>query len=323
MKKTLFVLVFALVLVMAVSGSAFALHSGYDATTGSCSSCHSVHAATGNHLYKSTASAGGSGVYSGVKITLSSASVAQNLCEWCHVYGTSHPVYQDGKTVAEAPSTKFTMGMHEIGATNTPDWGASTFVLSQNVAGLDCIDCHNAMPHAAKTNLNVAFYVQDAGATEADVVNAMCVRCHEGNDDVAHATTTHPLVTDAEINTAFPTSNYGNVQVAFANSQDCLACHNYAGGVHAAYATKIVNGAVKQSTLVNGSITASSTLVDSIATASTGYKFTNFGLAGARGYGFATATATTAPILTGTLKVQDTECLSCHQSGASGVNLTY
>lgn len=317
MKRMIFVLSLAIVLLGFGASSAFALHQGYDATSGSCRSCHAVHNATGNHLYNSTASRGAAAgsVYAGIKVTLNSSSVAQNLCEWCHVYGTTDAVYQDGKTAAEAPTTKFVLAMHEIGATTAPDKGAATFDISKNVAGLDCIDCHNALPHAANWNKNVAFYVQDAGATSAEVVNNMCVRCHEANDAPNHVGTTHPLV--ATPSTTFGTSNYGPQQVAFTGSEDCLACHNDSRGVHAAYGTIASTDATNSSNATTKTITAAS---------NTGYMFTSGGIAGNRSWKNANEFGTAyAPILTGTQKVTDLECRSCHvnAAGDAGVGITY
>lgn len=328
MKRMIFVLSLAIVLLGFGASSAFALHQGYDATSGSCRSCHAVHNATGNHLYNSTPSAGAKApsVYATVpgKVTLTSGSVAQNLCEWCHVYGTSHAVYQSGMTAAEAPATKFVLAMHEIGATTAPDKGAATFDISKNVAGLDCIDCHNALPHAANWNENVAFYVQDAGATKAEVTNAMCVRCHEANDAPNHIGTTHPLV--ATPSTTFGTSNYGPQQVAFVGSEDCLACHNDSRGVHAAYADI-------SSTLATKTTDAAQTTLTITPATNTGYRFTQGGIAGNRSWNsseyyaatVSTWTAQYAPILTGTQKVTDLECRSCHVNAAAdaGVGISY
>jgi Cytochrome c7 and related cytochrome c len=300
MKKILLLVVFAMVLLVFTASPAFALHSGYDATTGSCRSCHAVHNATGDHLYNSTASAGGpvGGRYDGVKITLNSSSVAQDLCEWCHVYGSSHPVYQDGMTRGEVVSTKATMGMHALGVTTQPDKGAATYDINKNIAGLDCIDCHNAMPHAAKATAGIAFYIQDAN------VNAMCVRCHEANNAAAHVGVTHPLQVAG---TGILTSNYGTQKIAWADAVDCLACHK--GGVHSRTATILPTGAVK---------TSDNSTYPGVDALTTGYKFTNFNFAQARGY-------TGAYLLSGTHKVQDTQCLSCHQDGtaSAGVGVTF
>lgn len=318
-KKIVLLVVMAVVLLGITASPAFALHSGYDATTGSCRSCHAVHNATGDHLYNTTASRGAAAgsLYAGQKVTLNSASVAQNLCEWCHVYGTSHAVYQSGKTRAEiqAGGTKFLMGMHALGATTQPDKGSATFDINANIAGLDCIDCHNAMPHAAKATPGIEFYVQDAD------VNAMCVRCHEANDSATHAKTTHPLVADADINAAYKPSNYAAQAVAFAGTPDCLACHT--GGVHSRVATIVPNGAYKLLS-DNATVDPANVTTNTISANSTGYKFTNFSMAWTRGWGAPVAGADGA-VLTGSLKVQDTQCLSCHRdaTGTNGVGLTY
>lgn len=315
-KKIVLLVVMAVVLLGLTASPAFALHSGYDATTGSCRSCHAVHNATGDHLYNTTASRGAAGgVYNGMKVTLSSTSVAQNLCEWCHVYGTSHPVYQSGKTRAEIPGTKFVMGMHALGATTQPDKGSATYDINSNIAGLDCIDCHNAMPHAAKATPGIAFYVQDAD------VNAMCVRCHEANNSAAHAKTTHPLVATADINSAYKPSNYAAQAVAFSGTPDCLACH--VGGVHSREATVVANGAYKLLS-DNATVDPANITTNTIAASSTGWKFTNFSMAWTRGWGAPVAGADGA-ILTGSLKVQDTQCLSCHQNAdkSAGVGISF
>lgn len=298
-KKFVLLVALAVVLLGITASPAFALHSGYDATTGSCRSCHAVHNATGDHLYNSTLSAGAaSGVYAGTKVTLNTASVAQNLCEWCHVYGTSHTVYTDGKTRAEVPATKYTMGMHAIGAASQPDKGAASFDINKNMTGLDCIDCHNAMPHAAKATTGIAFYIQDAD------VNAMCVRCHEANNSAAHVGTTHPLTAASA---GIMTSNYDVQKIAWSDAVDCLACHT--GGVHSRTATINATGSVK---------TADNSTYPGIPAASTGYKFTNFNFAQARGY-------TGDYLISGSHKVQDTQCLSCHTdgTGAAGVGTTF
>ncbi len=317
MKRMLIVLSLAVVLVVAGASSAYALHHGYDATSGNCRSCHAVHGATGDHLYNSAASRGAAAgsVYAGQQITLDAGSIAQDLCEWCHVYGTTYAVYQSGMTSAETPAGKFAMGMHEMGAASIPDVGDSTFDLAKNATGLDCIDCHNAMPHAANANAAVAFYVQDAGATQVEVVNAMCTRCHEGNNSATHAGETHPLVTASA---GYETDNYGTQVIAFEDSADCLACHNTAAGVHAAYADVEVGGALKAGNPVNTILPANNT----------GWKFTSGGVASARNVTYVTpqAGAQFAPDLTAsTQKVTDGQCVACHVNADSsaGVGITY
>ena len=111
MRKALFVLA---VVVMVLGGAqmAFALHGGYANTGTNCSSCHAVHNATGYDLFpttvktntqgafafpKDTGGAGGS-VYNNQAYGLSASSRTYELCQWCHVYGNTDPVYQTGKT---------------------------------------------------------------------------------------------------------------------------------------------------------------------------------------------------------------------------------
>lgn len=218
MKKALLILAFAAIMVVAVVPAAFALHGGYTTTGLSCAECHSVHDASGNQLFISGTSSVSTTF--GAALTLGSSSTAQNLCEYCHVYGTTHPVYQTGYDKAAAGASS----MHEIGAATLPDASSQAQLMADGNAGLGCLDCHNALPHAAgydRTNGwkvgTHRIYTQDTS------INAFCGRCHDANSDVARmaAGETHPL----RAATTMSTTMYGDQQVAWSDANTCFDCH--------------------------------------------------------------------------------------------------
>lgn len=288
-KGYLFVLAAAVVLLFAMGVQpAFALHSGFAATTTDCRSCHAVHNATGSNLFIQGSKTGAN---NGITVTLGASSQAIDMCMYCHVAGTTHGVYQYGinKTGVQASSlATVAAAMHEIGATTTPDASSASNGLVDGA--LSCLDCHNAMPHDAK-DLGVkyagkAIYAQDAS------VNAFCSRCHDLNTHTDG--TTHPVGDTATAAATVNTTNYGTQQVAFSDATDCSKCH---------LATDLHFG-------VWGANTATTTTVNGVVTAVSGKAFTTYGT-GLNYKGQAVNV------------LADAECLSCHQNGTAGVGLTY
>lgn len=281
MKKALLVLAFAAVMVVAVVPSAFALHGGYTTTGLSCSECHSVHDASGNALFISGTSSVSTTF--GAALTLSGSSTAQNLCEYCHVYGTTRPVYQTGYTKVVSGASS----MHQIGATVIKDGSvtAQAQLDADNIAGLTCLDCHNALPHSAgydRTNGwksgTHRIYTQDPD------INSFCGRCHDDNSDATRLANreTHPL---RAYTTNYQTTMYGQKQIAWNDSSTCFKCH-LATNWHA-----------------SGSVTTT----------------------GAQDVAFTTYAAGKAYNGTYPGEVADGECLSCHQDGTGtlGVSKTW
>jgi hypothetical protein len=288
MKKAIFVLAFAAILVVAVVPSAFALHSGYAATTTSCKSCHSVHQGSGNELFisgtKTKAIPGTSG-----SVTLSTSSIEQDLCFYCHVFGTTHATYQNGLTKAASGFTS----MHEIGSsvTTTPPDGVTSAQTTgrDGVPGLGCLDCHDALPHSAK-NSGLTITTADAKVhnvyTQDLTINDFCSRCHSNNADATRIANgqTHPLV--AAGTNDFNTTMYGAQTIAWSDATSCTSCHKTAS--------------LHNSGTVNGSVI------------STDVAFTSYGT----GVNYSGTNVNT---------IGDGECLSCHQNSdaTAGVSITY
>lgn len=308
-KGYLLVLAAAIVLMFAIGAQpAFALHSGFAANTTDCRSCHAPHGTTGSYLFiqgskTSTSSVNTTNPLTYVSETLSPTSQAVDMCIYCHVAGTTHGVYQFGINkagVAASVLATAATAMHELGATTVPDASSATHGIS--ASGLNCIDCHNAMPHDAK-DLGVkwngkAIYSQDAS------VDAFCSRCHDNNGE--GMAQTHPVgagITAA--NSTVNTTNYGAVQVAFADATDCSSCH-LASDMHFGIASDTL-GTFGKSSLLTATNGGKNYFY-------AGKAFTTFGT-GLNYKGQATTT------------LADGECLSCHQNAAAsataGVGITY
>lgn len=332
MKRTLLVSLFALVLVFAGAQSAFALHGGYSNTTISCGECHAVHNAVDSKtpdagvrtLFKNGASlentqaawlaAGGAGTK-----TLTAASTTEDLCEYCHMYSYSvsgsHYVYKNG-----TDTSNFTAG-HSIGAVSEVPEGSLSNISRDGLTGLGCVDCHDALPHAAKFNRVAGnkygghyYYSQDLGTTNGFGTSAqgnlaaMCARCHS---DAAIASANHGMAIGNGAFTANATT-YGSTRVAFSKAENCIDCHNNSSVEY----HSINNGkiALNEPAGFNGnSLTATST----ISNTSTGTVFTNYYKTYARG----------------NVEMSDVICLSCHTDGTvsngavtgatAGVGTTY
>lgn len=315
MKRALIVALFALVIVFAGSQSAFALHGGYSTTSISCGDCHSVHNGAGSQnpngvytlfpngrSFENTQAAwlAGNGITSGSDTkVLGAGSTTEDLCEYCHVYeystSTSRYVYKTGTHVTNDNSATVT-AIHAIGATDVPESSSldGAVLMSDGVAGLNCVDCHNALPHAAGYNRTSGptlsgkkLYSRDAS------VMGMCVRCHDvpaKTDGTQHMMTTQ---TAKSLNSG----SYGTQQIAWSADADCTACHaNSTNGVNEFHSISNGNAVVN----VSGVTTA---------TASVGVKFTNWYLVNKYG----------------NTEISDGLCLSCHQNGTAtaGVSVTY
>jgi hypothetical protein len=326
MKRILVVACFAAVMLMAFSSSAFALHGAYNSTGASCAECHSVHDATGGASqnlfiqavgpYQQNTGTGGTGIAPASGFTNSNT---EHLCEYCHVYG-GHVIAQVYGAGLQGGAT--TMAAHKIGATDIPNSSAAAGFLKGNGTdgGLGCVDCHNALPHAAKSgktwasNNSTVRMADPAGATQNmytqdlnvaaygnQPVNAFCARCHDKNMELNLGGTTHVLTS----NTTMNTTNYGsNVQVAWGTSETCVKCHN-----------------VKEFHSIQAIPTAA---MDSV-----GATYTGTAIAGTKP--FQTSTEATGSAFTAfgpgidrnnkvTAEIADGICLSCHMDPTAGVN---
>ncbi len=342
MKKALLVLALATAMMMAIVPSAFALHGAYNSTGASCRECHAVHDAeapgTNGYLFFKAAGPYGAAVSStGVTSTGGPGLIpaagftnanTENLCEYCHVYG-GHVIDQVyGAGLTEGVNS---MAAHQIGAATIPN---STKTLG--AGGLECINCHDALPHAAasgKTWTNgssTLTMVDPAGATKSmytkvtgvdltpyggSPVNQFCARCHDKNMTLTLGGTTHVLTSA----TTMDTSNFGTgVTVAWNGSETCIKCHavnEFHNLTQQAGTTKAAEGATGNYLTLTGSAAATGTKpFQSFTTEATGTSFTTWGLGmGYNGPGSYKAEG-----------VADGLCISCHMKSDStegvGVN---
>ena len=253
MKKALVLLGFAVVLMLGAAQPAFALHGGFATTGASCAECHGVHEATGSDLFTTKvlpANVTTGSPYFGQSKVLDASSKTQDLCEYCHVYGATRPVYQDGMTKAEIEAkvgsgfTYVGMGLHGMDAADVPNItvGKTDADLLGSDGTLSCADCHNALPHAAgynRTALNKYaghyLYNRDSSPTNTDGLanaQAMCVRCHGANMVTDLHAASHPVTSTLTMDT----SNYGSQKVAWIDSSTCFQCHE-AGNLHSIVGT--------------------------------------------------------------------------------------
>ena len=344
MKKTLFVLSLAVVMMVALVPSAFALHGAYNSTGASCRECHQVHDAevgTGTNTalfikatgpYQTNTGTGGTGIAPASGYTNSNTEA---LCEYCHVYG-GHVI--DQVYGAGVQGNASTMAAHKIGETVIPNSsGAYTLVGNGTAGGLGCTDCHNALPHAAKsgktwTNGNSTLMLPDpAGVsksmytqvTGADLTpyggsatNQFCARCHDENMSLNLGGTTHILTSATTMNT----TNYGSgVTVAWNGSETCVKCHavnEFHSLQQVAGTTKAADGALGSYTALTGSAAPVGTKpFQSFSTEATGTDFTVWGLGlGYNGPGSYKAEG-----------VADGLCISCHMKSDSseGVGVSF
>ncbi len=334
MKRALVVALFAAVMLMAFTSSAFALHGAYNSTGASCAECHSVHDATGgasqNLFFKAPTGSAWSGSAGatqtgGPGITWNSAangdyvnSNTEALCEYCHVYG-GHAIAQVyGSGVAGNANS---MSTHAIGASTIPNSSNPTNLKGAGTDALGCVDCHNALPHAAgsgKTwtsstaNLRYAgpdgktvnLYSQDTTGTNLTVMTSFCGRCHDKNMSFTLGGTTHVLTTD----TTMTTTNYGTTQVAFGTTEACTKCH----AVNEFHDLQAVAGSSLQSPGTTYTATVGGTAPFQTTNESTGTAFTNFG----PGKGYPNVVAS---------DVADGICLSCHMKSdaSAGVGVSF
>jgi nitrate/TMAO reductase-like tetraheme cytochrome c subunit len=320
-------------MVMAFASSAFALHGAYNSTGASCAECHSVHDATGGttqNLFIQAAgpyasagatNTGGPGLTPAAGYTNSNT---EHLCEYCHVYG-GHVVPQVYGQGTDGGANA--MAAHKIGATDIPNSSAvAGFLKGDGSGGLGCIDCHNALPHAAKsgktwTNSKSTLQLADPDGklqnmyTQADGIdltpyggqpaNAFCARCHDKNMELNLGGTTHVLTTNTTMNTA----NYGSQTVAFGTSETCVKCHN----VREFHAIQPVAGTVRQGAAGTAyTATTTGTAPFNTSNESTGTAFTNFG----PGKGYPNVVSA---------EVADGVCLQCHMKSdaSAGVGVSF
>jgi hypothetical protein len=276
------------------ASSAFAAHDGYTATSSNCRSCHAVHGSAGGKR----ADGGDALFITGSKtntkfspdfsVTIGLNTVALEMCEYCHVAGTTHPVYQYGLTKSTyvagmveqgfAAAETTVSAMHQIGAATVPDATDNSGVAGHS-AGLDCIDCHNALPHG-RQGVEGPLYSTDVKGSFNTTETAFCQRCHDKNDD-QH--TSHPLVAQ-------------DGTWAYVDATDCTSCHisDTSGGFHETTAT-----ALSQK--------------DGVTTIKGDVAFT------ASPYGYKSYNSTYATT------IADGACLRCHVNGAgdAGVQITW
>jgi hypothetical protein len=280
-----------------------------------------VHDATGSDLFvnKSVTNANLSSVYNGVTKTMDASSKTQDLCEFCHVYGTTRPVYQDGMTktaIGSKTGAGFSyvgMGVHALDAADVPNItvGKTDADLLGSDGTLGCADCHNALPHAAGYNRTSAnkyqghyLYNLDSAPTNtngAANAQAMCVRCHGANMVAGLHESSHPVTSTLTMDT----SNYGAQQVAWVDSGTCFSCHE-AGNLHSIIGTATA-------------VAAAGTTPAFQSTISTGTAFTSYGFAKPYGY--------SGPVYGG--EIADGACAKCHTNNgtftlpSAGVGVTY
>ncbi len=393
MKKSLVVMALAAMMVAAFASPAFALHGAYNSTGASCAECHSVHDAVGGNGVDTNAA--GQALFvkltgasvdwntatkpweswsafngntttnnSGIPNAGNSHNVentnTENLCEYCHVYG-GHVIQQVyGQGTAGNPTSS--MAVHAIGASTIPNGSGAYWTLRGNGAGaLGCIDCHNALPHAAKSGKTYAggsksrlvlptfnspagtsIYTQDL-ATDASaggsgqVVNAFCGRCHDQNMTMSLGGTSHVLTT----NTTMHTTNYGAsnatagqgqaaVQVVWnSDTATCVKCHG-STEFHdvQAQAGTVVDGPIgwdrvtEPLKVYNGVVTTPNALLPMFKVSTEATGNAFTSFALGKGYG-----GSSGAYVKGTLshEVADGLCLSCHMdsTGTSGVGLTF
>jgi len=209
MKKTMFVLALAIVIVAMSTTAAFAaykvdvvdydqavIHGGYGAATTACKACHDVH--------------GGQEGSDGTPLFRWAS--AQAGCNACHTTGsalTTHVVYETAGTI---------VAEHSIGASAVYDATDNADLMRDTVANLGCLDCHDAGPHAAGEATTFFNGDADGGAlilASWGSVTGYCAGCHDLNDD---ALTSHPLDGTAD-----------GVR-AFVASDDCTDCHDSTAG---------------------------------------------------------------------------------------------
>jgi hypothetical protein len=332
MKRAFVVALLAAAMLMAFTSSAFALHGAYNSTGASCAECHSVHDATGgasqNLFMKAptgtawSAQAGATQVGGpGLAYTGTSDYVNANteaLCEYCHVYG-GHVINQVYGAGLQGNSS--TMSSHAIGASTAPN-SSGAFALKGDGAGhLGCVDCHNALPHAAgsgktwtssNSNLRMAgpdgkvvnLYSQDTTGSNLTVVNSFCGRCHDQNMSFTTGGTTHVLTTSTTMNT----TNYGSQTVAFNTSEACTKCH----AVNEFHDLQAQAGAPIQTPGGTYTATTTGTAPFNTTNEATGTAFTNYG----PGKGYPASVSN---------EVADGICLSCHMKSDSsaGVGVSF
>lgn len=334
MKRALAVALFAVVMLMAFTSSAFALHGAYNSTGASCGECHSVHDATGgagqNLFFKAptgsawSAQAGATQV-GGPGQTWNSAANGdyvnantEALCEYCHVYG-GHGIAQVYGAGVTGNATS--MATHVIGATAIPNSSGAYALKGDGAGQLGCVDCHNALPHAANSgktwtssNSNLRYagpdgkvvnlYSQDTTGSNLTVMTSFCGRCHDQNMSFTTGGTTHVLT----YNTTMNTTNYGSQTVAFNTTEACTKCH----AVTEFHDLQATAGSVYQKPGMAYTAVTGGTAPFGTSTESTGAAFTAFGY----GKGYPSGVAN---------EVADGICLSCHMKSdaSAGVGVSF
>lgn len=248
MKKILFVVLMAMILIAAMGGVAFAdrndsgylaptagvsPHGGYDTTTQYCAVCHAVHnaSATGEVLLRSTVT---------------------NACAYCHVnagntfdikmvYG-GDPTYYDGTSVAVG---------YDAANGHTAATGGD--MSDTNVKCTDCHQVHGATQSMATTDLymsrkilkwnallkdadfsGIAANADDTTAVD-DNISGYCSQCHTYYNTAYNGDSHAMRSTFDDYQNAAASASVRGGSVAFDDSGSCRACHqrgvtNVAGG---------------------------------------------------------------------------------------------
>lgn len=215
MKKTVFVLVLAMVMILAMGSVAHAatiegingisewvtsdsIHQGYASSVNACKVCHDVHENPNAKLF-----------------------ITDNMndgCGLCHTGGTTGVQVYTGTE----RHTRGAMLIPDSGGTNGP---ADDLTANISSGGLICIDCHDAAPHGA--GAPDPFIV--ALSTESTSMTDFCLKCHEVNDGrlVGGQRTdklTHVMAGLGATYTEFGSTTTSHADVG-ANSSTCANCH--------------------------------------------------------------------------------------------------
>lgn len=205
-------------------------HGGYLTSTNLCSYCHAVH----------NAGTDGNGGQAW-KLTRSPDGGAFGACKYCHVSGnlvTKKPYDTSAFTAPER-------ARHRIDGTATiiPDSTGTDNELDRGTAdSLDCLDCHNAAPHAAGETYKLTKDSNYYGNANSGYETPICMRCH--NKNFTYGTDggptglsmpwdqkTHPQIDGSAGNErgtrAQPVLNPGSTWY----TNRCKNCHSNVGGI--------------------------------------------------------------------------------------------
>ena len=236
MKVALFAFAVAGVILTAFVQPASALHGGYSGTGASCSACHAIHDATGGSgqsLFVLAGQSDSSKSTTTARLTMPADfanSTTEDLCEYCHVYQGNNGVQVYGQGLHDGDNAD-TMAQHGIGFTGPiPHGSASRETLNgDGNGGLGCVDCHDALPHAAQASTAVVMASPSSPsvnlyAKDADITS-FCSRCHTDDHVTVLGGTSHILTGSQPGPFNMRTTNYGVQTVAWLGTTTCLSCH--------------------------------------------------------------------------------------------------